>query len=122
MTAAVARTADLPWQAAVNRDASAEQVQGVETKILFEGVGGIHAKEARFPAGKVVTPHHHSIDEFIYVLDGSCTLDDGTALSAGDAVVLQKLNAYGFEVGPDGMRFLLIRPGDARLTPVDSSS
>jgi hypothetical protein len=54
-------------------------------------------------------------DEVLFVLHGGCTLDDGTRIGEGDAVVVHADQAYGFTCGAQGMEFLTIRTGEARF-------
>jgi redox-sensitive bicupin YhaK (pirin superfamily) len=77
------------------------------------GPGQFWVSETMMPAGKFSPLHHEHLDKFIYVVEGSMTFNDGTTLSAGDSVVMFKDHKYGFSSGPDGVRFLLVRSGDA---------
>ena len=89
----------------------------VQRKIVTAGPIGGHVTVNAMPAEHVVLPHQHDCDEVIYILDGEITVggaDD--ALSAGDALVIPARTTYGFRVGQEGVRFLLIRPREASMT------
>jgi quercetin dioxygenase-like cupin family protein len=118
--ATVLRFSDTPWNDPGKQStAPAEMVRkaqaaGARMKRMVEGQGGFFVNRSELPAGHSVPPHSHSHDEVLYVLRGGCTLDDGTRVDTGDAVVISADQAYGFTCGPQGMEFLAIRTGDAR--------
>lgn len=87
---------------------------GITYRRLSEG-DGFWVSDSRMPAGKVAPIHSHSEGEYSYILEGSCTMDDGTELVAGDSFVMTKDQYYGFTVGPNGLRFLAIRPAEAAI-------
>jgi hypothetical protein len=60
-------------------------------------------------------PHSHNMDEVIYVVEGSITIGDRT-YGPGTVIAIEKDTAYDFTSGPEGLRFLNIRPGRANLT------
>ncbi len=62
------------------------------------------------PAGYEVPPHRHSAHELMVILDGSCTIAGGPTLNAGDMAEVPADSEYGFTVGGDGIRFIVIRP------------
>jgi mannose-6-phosphate isomerase-like protein (cupin superfamily) len=93
----------------------------VQRKVVTAGPIGGHITVNVMPAQHVVLPHRHDCDEVIYVLDGLITLDsDDETLSPGDAVVIPALTTYGFRVGDEGVRFLLIRPREAAMAMASS--
>ena len=47
------------------------------------------------------------------ILEGSIHVSDGTVLDAGDTVVIPADHLYGFTVGDEGVRFLVVRAADA---------
>ena len=62
-------------------------------------------------------------DELIVVLAGGCSFDDGLAeLGANDSIVIYAGYRYGFTCGPDGMEFLTIRMGEARMAVDEAES
>jgi quercetin dioxygenase-like cupin family protein len=71
---------------------------------------------SEFPAGWETPPHSHSAHELMVVLDGSCTVADGTVLVAGDMTDIPAGVEYGFVVGDEGIRFLVIRPEASTTT------
>ena len=56
----------------------------------------------------VVSPHRHTVDEVMLLLEGGLTLH-GTAelLGPGSVIFLGANNAYGFDVGPEGVKWLM---------------
>ncbi len=68
------------------------------------------------PNGGAV-PHTHSQDEVIFILEGELTMG-ARKCGPGTVVYIEKDTQYGFKVGPEGVRFLNVRPGLATYTPV----
>jgi quercetin dioxygenase-like cupin family protein len=87
---------------------------GTTFRRISEG-DGFWVTDSRLPPDKVLPLHSHNETEFSYILEGSCTLDDGTALRAGDGFVMTANEVYGLTAGPDGLRFLAVRPGEAEI-------
>jgi len=85
--------------------------KGARRKFLARGEGSFHSQFSEFPAGYVVPMHSHDHDEMLVILEGGCTMlgDGGPTLNAKDSVVLRGGFEYGFEAGPQGMKFLTIR-------------
>jgi mannose-6-phosphate isomerase-like protein (cupin superfamily) len=102
-----------------------EQAAAVRRKGLAAGEGGFFASQVEMPPGQVTVPHSHDHAELMVVLDGSMRFDDGTAtveLERNDAATISAGHVYGFTVGPDGVRFLLIRTGQAVSTIAPSDA
>lgn len=59
--------------------------------------------------------HSHSVDEVIYVVEGSLTIGDRIC-GPGTVMAIEKDTEYAFTVGEEGVRFLNIRPGLAKVT------
>jgi hypothetical protein len=79
-----------------------------------QGDGGFYLQHVVMEPGYEVTPHHHSMDELIVVLEGGCEFGpDRIPLAPHDSAVLKAGHDYGFVVGPHGMRFLIVRNGPA---------
>jgi quercetin dioxygenase-like cupin family protein len=98
--------------------AEAERV-GARRKRLARGECGYFSEYTRMPAGFEVPAHSHSYDELFIVLSGGCRLTTGgetRELAARDSATLAAGKEYGFEVGPDGIEFMVVRPGAARST------
>ena len=89
---------------------------GARRARLSQGQNGFHAALNEMPPGFVVPPHSHSDAELFVVLAGSCTVADGTRLAAGDVASIPARMEYGFEVGPEGLRFVVVRASDAGTT------
>jgi quercetin dioxygenase-like cupin family protein len=88
----------------------------VQRKIVTAGPTGGHVTVNEMPAQHVVLPHRHDCDEVIYVLGGHIMISGDDTLTAGDALVIPAQTTYGFRVGDEGVRFLLIRPREASMT------
>ena len=61
-------------------------------------------------ANSAVDTHSHTEDEVIYIVEGSLTIGDRTC-GPGTVMAIEKDTEYEFTVGPEGVRFLNIRPG-----------
>jgi len=89
---------------------------GAQRSRLTTGQMGFHSALNEMPAGFEVPPHSHDIAELFVVLSGSCTVADGTLLAAGDVAAIPAGMEYGFRVGDEGLRFVVVRSEDARTT------
>jgi len=67
----------------------------------------------------VQTPHSHSQDEIIYLLDGEITMGS-YRFDAGDALAIEADRRYGFR-SEDGYRFLNFRPALSWMTERDGT-
>src|SRR2546426_11315802 len=89
---------------------------GARRKKIVRGECGFFMNRSVMPANFRVPAHHHDHDELIVVLAGGCRFDDGQAeLGPGDSIVIRADTHYGFTCGDDGMDFLTIRTGEARV-------
>ena len=90
---------------------------GAKRKFMSRGQAGFYTEYSYMPPGFVVPPHRHDFDEIFVILDGGCEMrvgvDDAVSLRRNDSVAMSAKRTYGFEVGPDGMSFMVIRPGEA---------
>jgi quercetin dioxygenase-like cupin family protein len=86
---------------------------GARRSRLTTGQHGFHSHISEMPPGFEVPPHTHDISEHMTVLDGSLHVSDGTVLANGDTVVIPANHLYGFTVGDQGVRFLVVRAADA---------
>ena len=90
---------------------------GARRKKLARGEAGFFMNRSVLPAGFRVPPHSHDHAELMIVLDGGCSFDDGVAdLGRDDAIVIPAHYRYGFTCGPQGMEFLTVRTGEARMS------
>jgi quercetin dioxygenase-like cupin family protein len=89
--------------------------RGIQRKVLAQGERGFFLNSSWMPSGLRIEPHRHNENELIIVLEGGCALDNGTQLRPFDAVVIPSGETYGFTVGDDGMRFAVIRMGEASI-------
>ena len=89
---------------------------GARRKKIVRGEAGFFMNRSVMPANFRVPPHHHDHDELIVVLSGGCSFDDGFAdLGPGDSIVIRANTHYGFTCGAEGMDFLTIRTGEAKV-------
>jgi quercetin dioxygenase-like cupin family protein len=96
--------------------ARAARASGARRKKIVRGECGFFMNRSVMPANFRVPEHRHDHDELIVVLSGSCSFDDGLAeLGAGDSIVIRANTHYGFTCGGEGMDFLTIRTGEARV-------
>lgn len=91
---------------------------GARRSRLTTGQLGFHSALNELPAGFEVPPHSHDVSELFVVLAGDCTVADGTKLSAGDFAAIPAGLEYGFRVGEDGLRFVVVRADDAHTSLV----
>jgi quercetin dioxygenase-like cupin family protein len=115
----VRHLATLEWETKADQKAEvaalAEQADanGARRSRLTTGQHGFHSHISEMPAGFEVPPHTHDISEHMTILDGALHVSDGTVLAAGDTVVIPANHLYGFTVGDEGVRFLVVRAADA---------
>jgi mannose-6-phosphate isomerase-like protein (cupin superfamily) len=102
-----------PEEAAASVGALAQRgwEQGARRKRMARGESGFHLEHSYLPPGFEVPPHSHGHDELLIVLEGACQLSDGRWLTDYDAVTVPANQAYGFKVGPIGLRFVVVRGG-----------
>ena len=62
-----------------------------------------------------VSPHSHSVDEIIFVLNGELHLGSYTVAKDG-ALGVTRGRRYGFRTGPEGFHFLNFRKGQSTFT------
>lgn len=90
---------------------------GARRKRIVRGEGGFYMNRSLMAAGFRVPPHHHDHDEMLVVMSGGCVFDDDWArLGPGDSIVIEAGTRYGFTCGDEGMDFLTIRTGEARVS------
>ena len=93
------------------------RASGARRKKIVRGECGFFMNRSVMPANFRVPPHHHDHDELLVVLAGGCSFDDGLAeLGPGDSIVIHADTHYGFTCGGDGMDFLTIRTGEAKVS------
>jgi|GEM_PF-2267121 quercetin dioxygenase-like cupin family protein len=115
----VRHLATLEWETKADQKAEVAALAaqaddvGARRSRLTRGEHGFHSHISEMPAGFDVPPHAHSISEHMTILAGSLNVSDGTALATGDTVVIPANHLYGFTVGDEGVRFLVVRAADA---------
>ena len=94
--------------------------RGARRKRIVRGEGGFFMNRSIMAPGFRVPPHHHDHDELLVVTTGGCEFDDGFgSLGPGDSIVIHAGTHYGFTCGDEGMDFLTIRTGEARVSLED---
>lgn len=115
----VRHLATLEWETKADQKAEVAALAaeaddvGARRSRLTTGQFGFHSHISEMPAGFEVPPHTHDISEHMTILDGSIHVSDGTVLVTGDTVVIPASHLYGFTVGAEGVRFLVVRAADA---------
>ena len=115
----VRHLAELQWETKADQKAEVAALAaeaddvGARRSRLTTGQHGFHSHISEMPAGFDVPPHTHDISEHMTILDGSLNVSDGTVLVTGDTVVIPAKHRYGFTVGDEGVRFLVVRVADA---------
>ena len=115
----VRHLATLEWETKADQKAEVAALAaeaddvGARRSRLTTGQYGFHSQISEMPAGFEVPPHTHNVSEHMTILDGSINVSDGTVLAAGDTVVIPADHKYGFTVGDEGVRFLVVRAADA---------
>ncbi len=67
--------------------------------------------------GYTVSPHSHTADEVIIILEGSMRVGDKEC-NAGSILYVEKNTPYGLTVGPKGCKFINVRSGHAETNYV----
>ena len=115
----VRHLASLDWETKADQKAEVAALAaraddvGARRSRLTTGQHGFHSHISEMPPGFEVPPHTHDISEHMTILEGSIHVSDGTVLDAGDTVVIPADHLYGFTVGDEGVRFLVVRAADA---------
>jgi len=71
--------------------------------------GELQLFEVNLSPGVTAESHAHEQSEIIYVLEGQLRFG-ATVLNPGDSVQIEGMTLYGFEAGPEGVRFINFRP------------
>jgi quercetin dioxygenase-like cupin family protein len=95
--------------------AEAARKAGAKRKFMATGEVGLFVQYSDLPPGYRIAAHSHSHSEVLYVLTGGCTVDGGHEMGPNDSAVVPGGMEYGITVGPEGMTFLTIRGGDAKV-------
>jgi quercetin dioxygenase-like cupin family protein len=72
------------------------------------GKDELHLFEVRLPPHRKVDLHAHQEDEIIHVVAGQISVGN-RVLGPGDSVFIAGMTLYGFEAGPEGVRYLNFR-------------
>lgn len=72
---------------------------------------GAQISFVQHPPDKRIDPHSHTVDEVIYLLDGSLEIDGRKGqLPAGSILFIGAHGVYGFTTGPQGVLWIFVRP------------
>jgi mannose-6-phosphate isomerase-like protein (cupin superfamily) len=118
--ATVYRFEDMEWHVPVSQgtdleDAARAGEKGVRRRLMAQGDSGFYTQIVEMPPNFDAPAHSHSHSEVFMVLDGSCTMN-GETLGQYDTTVIPEGRVYGFTAGPKGLRFLVMRTGDASFS------
>ena len=113
----LAWTEDGPADADAAQRMAAAKAAGYKHKRLLAGEGDTYMNYVEMGPGFEVAAHSHDVREVIHVLGGSLT-PEGTdrELGVGDSLVVPAGATYGFRCGSQGVRFIVMRPGDAAIS------
>lgn len=123
----VRKLAELEWETKADQKAEVAALAaqadatGARRSRLTTGQYGFHSHISEMPAGFEVPPHTHDISEHMTILEGSLmVVEQGVSddtetivLGPGDTTVIPANHLYGFTVGDEGVRFLVVRAADA---------
>lgn len=91
-------------------DLQGESRDTQEVRVYFEGSADSPSlAEVRAGPDKPTVPHAHEVDEIVYVLEGSLHVGD-RAYGPGCAIHVPANTMYAFRVGPEGVRYLNMKP------------
>lgn len=62
------------------------------------------------PADLEVPPHTHNQDEVVFILEGGLSFE-GRWCGPGTLLSFPRRQRYGFTVGPEGVKWLMVRTG-----------
>ena len=116
MNATYHRLAELPWEDPLDAPPELQELAAVAARVgarraqVTTGAIGLHSQISELPAGYRIPPHTHTAHELMIVLAGSCQVDHGPELMAGDVTEIPGGVEYGFTAGADGIRFMVVRP------------
>jgi quercetin dioxygenase-like cupin family protein len=89
---------------------STESIATQDIRVLFEGNDDeMQVVEVRCTAEKPTVPHAHRGDEVVYILEGELIVGKRT-MGPGSAIFVPANTMYAFKVGPNGVRYLNMRP------------
>lgn len=106
----VKREQEVPWA-----DSNARHItngrSAVRNKIMGDEETGPWVRVVDYAPGYEFEPHSHDQDEVIYVLQGDAEVG-GENYGPGTVIYIEKNTPYGpLKAGPEGFRFVLVRPG-----------
>ncbi|HEY2429141.1 MAG TPA: cupin domain-containing protein [Acidimicrobiales bacterium] len=103
----------VPTSAGTDPQAAADAGRrGARRRFLAQGDNGFYSQIVDLPPDFDTPAHSHDHAEVFVVLEGSCTFN-GDTLQPYDTAVIPAHGVYGFKTGPDGLRFLVVRTGQA---------
>ena len=91
---------------------------GARRKKVASGEGGFFMNRSVLPPGFEIPPHTHDHAELLVVLRGGCEVlgsEPPVTLGADDSIIVEASHEYGFLCGDEGMEFITIRTGEARI-------
>ncbi len=98
---------EAPWTQ--GGPAQPESYPGYSEQLIGDLKKGPWVFVMKLAPGFVGPPHAHSNDEVMYILEGEMIMENRSC-GPGTVIYLESETEYGFTVGPEGVRFLNMRP------------
>ncbi|MHB8329167.1 MAG: hypothetical protein ACYDD6_06040 [Acidimicrobiales bacterium] len=100
----------------VETDAPRKATENSVWEVLSKDNPYVHIVEVS--PGSVVPAHSHSTSEVMVVVGGSLSLD-GSICDSGSIAIIPSNEKYSFEVGAEGVTFVVVRPGKAAFSSAE---
>ena len=103
----------------VETDAPKKATENSVWEVLSSDKPYVHV--AKVNPGSLVPAHSHSTAEVMIVIEGSLDLD-GSNCPTGSIAIIPPDEKYSFEVGSEGVTFVVVRPQKAAFSSADGSA
>ena len=108
---AVFHESDEPWAAPLSGGVMERSGGRSRRKVLSDDGSGLFVTLGQYDPHVVIEAHSHNQPELMYILEGEVTVG-GRHCPAGTVLRVPAGTLYGpLEAGPQGTRFLVMRPG-----------
>ena len=105
---------ELEWSGQIQGGVMERTGGRARRKLIGDPDLGLHVTFSEYDPHVVIEAHSHDQPELMYVLDGEFTVD-GQRCGPGTVLRFPARTTYGpLTAGPQGTRFLVVRPGQAR--------
>ncbi len=107
---------DVDWVGQLGDGVMARSGGRSRRKVIGDPELGLFVNLSEYDPNLTLQPHSHNQPELMYVLAGEMTVGDRRCLP-GTVLRIPANTVYGpLTAGPEGVRFLVIRPGASRTT------